>query len=275
MGYKLLHGDALETLKTLPSESVQCVVTSPPYWDARDYQVEGQYGLETHPRIYLAKMVEVFAQVRRVLKSDGICWLNIGDTYSTGKRGRADSGPDGHFGGPRLDPVSRKAPTGWKPRELMLIPARVAMALQDDGWYLRSDIIWHKTNGMPEGAQYSRPIRSHEHIFLLTKSQKYRYTPIQEPCETRGETRPIRDVWSMPTGSFKGMHFATFPNALPTRCIQASTEPGDVVLDPFMGSGTAGIAALSLDRQFVGIELNVEYVTMARARFEELRGLDI
>jgi site-specific DNA-methyltransferase (cytosine-N4-specific) len=276
MGYNLLCGDALETLKTLPTESVQCVVTSPPYYDTRDYQVEGQYGLEPHPRMYLAKMVEVFAQVRRVLKSDGTCWVNIADTYSSGKRGRADSGPDGHFGGPRLDPVPRKTVDGWKPRELMMIPARLAMGLQEDGWYLRSDIIWHKTNGMPEGAQYSRPIRSHEHVFLLSKSQDYFYFPVKEPCETQSGYRPIRDVWPIPTGSFKGAHFAVFPFALPERCILAGSRPGDVVLDPFMGSGTTGAAALRHMRGFIGIDLKPEYVAMAEKRLAGCyAGLDV
>jgi DNA modification methylase len=150
----------------------------------------------------------------------------------------------------------------------MLIPARVAMALQADGWYLRSDIIWHKPNVMPEGGQYSRPTRSHEHIFLLSRSAFYYYDheAIKEPCDVRGGMKNVRDVWSIPTGSFKGAHFAVFPLALPERCILASTKVDDVVLDPFMGSGTTGLAAVQLKRKFVGIELNREYLDMASSR---------
>ncbi len=182
----ILQGDCVERLRDIPDNSIQCCITSPPYYALRDYGVEGQIGLESSPFEYIDKLVQVFREVWRVLRPDGVCFLNLGDTYAGGKRGRADSGDDGKFAGPRLAPKDNPIAAGFKPKDLMMIPARVAIALQDDGWWLRSDIIWFKTTAMPEPVT-DRPTRSHEHIFLLTKSERYFYDAeaIREPLKPK------------------------------------------------------------------------------------------
>ncbi len=311
-------------LKTLPSGSVQTCVTSPPYWGLRDYGVKGQLGLEKTPEEYTARMVEVFREVRRVLKADGTCWLNLGDSYAANGSGqvpqtkahhgsgfagpnRASRARNGLTGGTKTIDVSlggNRAP-GLKPKDLVGIPWRVAFALQGDGWYLRSDIIWHKPNPMPESVT-DRPTKAHEYLFLLSKSAKYYYDAdaVREPfaddrmgnpggggqylrtCPrpngtgstsglaansnwTRGAElggRNRRSVWTVSTRPYKGAHFATFPPKLIEPCILAGSRKGDVVLDPFSGAGTTGLVAGQHGRRYLGIELNPAYVAMAEER---------
>ncbi|HEY1808835.1 MAG TPA: site-specific DNA-methyltransferase [Acidobacteriaceae bacterium] len=429
MSYLIRCGHVLEELAVLADESVQCVVTSPPYWGLRDYGVAGQIGLEANPQEYIAKMVRIFGEVRRVLRADGTCWVNMGDSYcNTDKWGGGKSGNTGKHSiaedgsVPSWTVRSKKDPIpGIKPKDLLGMPWRLAFALQEDGWYLRQDIIWAKPNPMPESVS-DRCTKAHEYIFLLSKSEDYFFDAeaIKEKCSTnthaRGggvnpkakkegqhsrmrvdrdprHTTPRKDrtahagmsiqsglarvknhhpprakqnesfaaavtnivthrnkrsVWTMATQPFREAHFATFPIALPSHCIKAGTsakgacavcgaplsriveaydtgarqkladgwdtEPGShgtihrrqgrtdgegdqpviayrtigwrdcctlfgagaipsVVLDPFSGSATTGVAALRLGRSYIGIELNPEYAAMARRRIEEDRPL--
>jgi site-specific DNA-methyltransferase (cytosine-N4-specific) len=261
LGSQILGGDAASVLARLPAGSCRCCVTSPPYWGLRDYGVAGQIGAEEEPAEYVRRLVAVFAGVRRALADDGTLWLNVGDSYTSGNRGyRA---PD------RKNPVRAmgyraRTPDGLKPKDLVGIPWRVAFALQDDGWYLRSDVVWEKPNCMPESVR-DRPTRSHEYLFLLARSERYLYRG-ERLLEENGRRR--RSVWSIPTEPFPGAHFATFPPALVEPCILAGSDPGDRVLDPFFGAGTVGLVARRLGRRFVGIEINPDYVALARARLE-------
>jgi site-specific DNA-methyltransferase (adenine-specific) len=258
----IFEGDALTVLRRLPENSVQCVVTSPPYWGLRDYNITDQIGLEPTLPQFINSLRTVFAEVRRVLKDDGIFWLNIGDGYTSGNRGwRA---PD-KKNPARAMSVRPDTPEGLKPKDLLGIPWRLAFALQDDGWYLRADIIWNKPNAMPESVK-DRPTRAHEYVFMFTKDERYYYDrrAIIEP-----NGRNARSVWSIHTQAFPGAHFATFPPKLVEPCIRASTRPGDYVLDPFFGSGTVGIVARELGRRYVGIELHPEYVAIAAERLDE------
>ncbi|UNW14490.1 site-specific DNA-methyltransferase (plasmid) [Xanthomonas phaseoli pv. phaseoli] len=244
---------------------MRCVVTSPPYWGLRDYGIEEQIGLEVTMPQFLHRLVAIFAEVKRVLTDDGTLWLNIGDGYTSGNRGyRA---PDKKNPARAMD-VRPDTPVGLKPKDLMGIPWRLAFALQDDGWYLRSDIVWNKPNAMPESVK-DRPARSHEFLFMFTKSEKYFYDwqAAREPADGGG-LRNRRSVWNVNTKPFAGAHFATFPPELIRPCIHASTEPGDYVLDPFFGSGTVGLVCQDENRQYVGIELNPEYVTLAAGRLQ-------
>ena len=259
----IIQGDVLDGLKRIPDNYVQTVVTSPPYLGLRDYGVAGQIGLEETPEEYIEKLVQVFREVRRVLRSDGTCWINIGDSYAGGKTGRDDSGDNGKFGGPRIEPKERPIPAGYKPKDLMMIPARVALALQADGWWLRSDIIWHKPTAMPESVT-DRPTTAHEHIFLLAKSERYFYdaeaikeensptsagnrkafrgggvytnnqsfynsnpTPVTAISGMAQEWtgRNKRNVWTIPTTPYSEAHFATFPPKLIEPCILAGSSP--------------------------------------------------
>ena len=321
--YKLIQGDCIEVLRGLEDESVQCVVTSPPYYGLRDYGVVGQIGLEQSPEEYVAKLVAVFREVRRVLRKDGTVWLVLGDSYASGK-GQSGSGGSEYqdkrnnngeslnrgyqtLGGPKetrpTDDRAMLREAGLKPKDLIGIPWRVAFALQADGWWLRSDIIWHKPNPMPESVT-DRPTKSHEYMFLLTKSARYYYDAeaVKEPLadstladkrngkgrlttsdntkydlppyswyRNRKFTDPalgrnLRSVWTIPTQSYSGAHFATYPEKLVEPCIKAGTKAGDVVLDPFCGSGTTGKVAVKLGRDFIGIELNPEYIELAKKR---------
>jgi DNA modification methylase len=307
---QIITGDCRTVLPSLPDQSVQCVVTSPPYMGLRDYGVEGQMGLESTLAEYLDGMVTVFREVRRVLRDDGTLWLNIGDSYATHaqakrQKPRAEQGngkglyriPDQkHFDAKRATGRMRTVPVGLKDKDLMMVPARLAIALVDDGWYVRSDIIWHKPNPMPESVT-DRPTSAHEHIFLLTKSPRYYYdaSAIAERTLTEGDTRHprtdhtqtfgrngddsrvrtgnptgatrnARNVWTITPKPFKDAHFATFPPELPERCIKAGSRPGDTVLDPFSGAGTTGLVAQRLSREYIGIELNPEYVAMSERR---------
>jgi len=257
----VFQGDALRVLQRLPPESVQCVVTSPPYWGLRDYEMDEQIGLEPTLPQFINRLVGVFAEVRRVLRDDGIFWLNIGDGYTSGNRGwRA---PD-KKNPARAMSIRPDTPEGLKPKDLMGIPWRVALALQDDGWYLRADIVWNKPNAMPESVK-DRPTRAHEYLFMLTRSERYFYDA-KSIVEING--RNCRSVWSVNTQPFAGAHFATFPPKLVEPCIRASSRPGDFVLDPFFGSGTVGVVSQELDRRYVGIELNPSYVDIAVERLE-------
>jgi DNA modification methylase len=304
----ILLGDSLEVLKTLEPNSVDAVVTSPPYWGLRDYGMPGQIGLEKTPGEYVAKMVEVFREVRRVLSDNGTLWLNLGDSYAQGGSGGASpkstlqgyTGPHVKLAQMQGRSISRRAPEGLKPKDLVGIPWRVAFALQADGWYLRQDIIWHKPNPMPESVR-DRCTKSHEYIFLLTKSKRYFFNSeaIQEPSvdkkgcgNKRGyevpgqrsgknsnlggslhkipvrEKRNRRSVWTVTTKPFKGAHFATFPMDLIEPCVLAGSRLGGTVLDPFFGSGTVGVVAKKHGREFIGIEMNAEYVEIAKKRCE-------
>jgi site-specific DNA-methyltransferase (cytosine-N4-specific) len=259
----IIEGDSLNALRALPDQSVRCAITSPPYWGLRDYGISGQIGLETSLAQFINKLVAVFAEVRRVLSDDGTLWLNIGDGYTSGNRGyRAEDKKNPA----RAMAIRPDTPEGLKPKDLLGIPWRLAFALQEDGWYLRSDIIWNKPNAMPESVK-DRPTRSHEYLFMLTKSEKYYYDyeAIKE-AGLNGETRNRRSVWNINTKAFLGAHFATFPIELIQPCILASSEPGDYVLDPFFGSGTVGLSSIDNSRNFVGIELNPEYIAIATGR---------
>jgi DNA modification methylase len=273
-------GSAVDVLSTLPSKCVNTVVTSPPYFGHRKYTGEfdsvDEVGREESVGDYVQRLVKIFEEVRRVLRDDGTLWLNLGDTY--------------------------------RANQLLGVPWRVALALQDDGWLLRSDIIWHKPNAMPSSVK-TRPTTDHEYLFLFAKSEKYRYfqDAIREPHKTfgadskmkggrnhfgkRGGTpeagknggdsnlhdgrwdqafhplgRNRRTVWSVPLSKFRGAHFAVFPEALISPCILAGSQVGDVVLDPFIGSGTTGLVALRHNRHFIGVELVEEYAEIARNR---------
>ena len=273
----LLAGDALRVLRTLPSESVQCCVTSPPYWGLRDYGHPDQIGLERSPEEYVLKLVDVFKEVRRVLRPDGTLWVNMGDTYSGSGRGGNSSAITGR--GANASRGLRLPATGPS-KQLLGIPWRVALALQSDGWYLRSCIVWHKPNPMPESVT-DRPTNSHEYIFLLANSERYYYNAeaIAEPISTyernrmrppgvtpKAATRNARSIWSITSKPYKGAHFATFPPALPRRCILAGSRPGDTVLDPFAGSGTTGAVARELGRSAILIELQPDYLPLIRDR---------
>lgn len=262
-GSTLFEGDALTVLRRLPSGSVRCVVTSPPYWGMRDYGIAEQIGLETTLPQFLHRLVAVFAEVKRVLSDDGTLWLNIGDGYTSGNRGYRAADKKNPA---RAMDVRPDTPEGLKPKDLIGIPWRLAFALQDDGWYLRSDIVWHKPNAMPESVK-DRPARSHEFLFMLTKSEKYFYDwqGAREAADGGG-LRNRRSVWQVNTKPFAGAHFATFPPDLIRPCIQASSEPGDYVLDPFFGAGTVGLVCREEGREYIGIELNPEYVSLAAER---------
>ena len=272
----LLGGDVRRVLRQLPDASVQCCVTSPPYFGLRDYSHAGQIGLEQTPIAYVDALVDVFREVRRVLCADATLWLNLGDSYGASK-------------------------------QLLGIPWRVAFALQADGWYLRQDIIWHKPNPMPESVT-DRCTKAHEYIFLLSKSERYFFAadanrePLAHANAQRttrtyntadrygagnggnsgldalaarmraGEvtTRNRRSVWTVTTKPFKGAHFATYPPDLIEPCILAGSRPGGIVLDPFGGSGTTALVSRQHGRRAVYVELNPEYIEIARARLTEV-----
>lgn len=254
----VLLGDACNVLRMFPDESVQSVITSPPYWALRDYHIQGQIGLEDSVYKYVDKLADVFEEVRRVLKSDGTFWLNIGDSYTSG--GRKWRAPDGKNRA-RAMTIRPETPEGLKPKELIGVPWRLAFALQERGWYLRSDIIWEKPNCQPESVK-DRPTKCHEYIFLLSKNEKYKYdvNAVKGP-----NNRRVRDVWSINTKAYKEAsgHFATYPIELIEPCVKFGTDEGDLILDPFLGSGTTAVVANRLNRRFIGIELNPEYFDLS------------
>lgn len=317
--YTLLQGHCLEVLRTLPTESVQTCITSPPYFGLRDYGCDGQIGLESTPDAFVSSLVDVFAEVHRVLKSDGTLWLNLGDSYAAQRGGTsmpaetlaggiggkgdkaAHRGHDGAAGHAHRNASN----IGLKHKDLIGIPWRVAFALQQYGWYLRQDIIWHKPNPMPESVT-DRCTKSHEYIFLLSKSQKYFYDidAIREPHLHASDPRndgkrhtysdhakhnqvdPVRQrtktdcvsfhpngrnkrsVWTVCTKPYKGAHFAVYPTELIRPCILAGSRPGDTVLDPFNGSGTTGFVSMEERRKYIGIDINDEYLAIADSRIK-------
>lgn len=294
----ILCGDALEHLRTVESGSVHTCVTSPPYYNLRDYGTAGQIGKEGTPEEYVTKLVQVFREVRRVLRPDGTLWVNIGDSYTSG--GRKTRGADKKLPARTVN-YRPQTPEGLKPKDLIGIPWMLAFALRSNGWYLRQDIIWRKPNAMPESVQ-DRCTKSHEYIFLLSKSERYYFdaAAIREKAlessraryksafncgkkelagRGRGAVSPNspgmrkftgyrnkRSVWDINTAGYRGAHFAVFPEKLVEPCVLAGCPPGGIVLDPFMGSGTTGVVAKRLGREFVGIDINTDYCTMAAER---------
>ncbi|MFZ5500949.1 MAG: DNA-methyltransferase, partial [Candidatus Micrarchaeota archaeon] len=245
------QGDAYRVLCGLPSQFCQTAITSPPYWGLRDYDSDGQIGSEDDVDDYINALVLVFRELRRVLKEDGTFWLNIGDSYTSG--GRKWRAPDSKNPA-RAMSYRPPTPEGLKSKDLVGVPWRLALALQADGWYLRSEIIWYKPNSQPESVK-DRPTRAHENLFLLTKSEKYFYD--YETIKERGvngKLRNKRSVWEVPTEPLSEAHFATFPTKLVEPCVLAGSKAGDFVLDPFFGSGTTGLVAALNERNFIGIE---------------------
>ena len=291
--YTIHVGDCLDGLRELPDGIARTCVTSPPYFGLRDYGHEGQIGLEPTPDEFVTALVKVFREVRRGLRDDGTLWLNLGDSYANdGKWGGSSGGKHASALHGNSGIGRGKVTTGLKQKDLIGIPWRVAFALQADGWYLRQDIIWAKPNPMPESVR-DRCTKAHEYIFLLTKSARYYFDAeaIKEPeaCgRTRGPalhpdtkstngngglssrvgdgSRNRRSVWTVTTKPFSGAHFAVFPSDLIEPCILAGSAPGDLVIDPFAGSGTTGIVAGKHGRKFYGCELNPEYAAMANER---------
>lgn len=289
MNSTIIVGDVRETLGYLDDCSIQTCITSPPYWGLRDYGTTNQIGLEPTLDEYIEQLAYVFDDVRRVLKDDGVLWLNLGDSYAGPNNSRASSNGRAGYGAPREGTYS-KLGAGLKTKDLVGVPWRVAFALQQAGWYLRQDIIWHKPNPLPESVK-DRCTKSHEYLFMLTKSPKYYFNneAIREPAKyagdnrgargdsrrgtkmnsmsgTTGEYRNKRDVWSIPVRPFKGAHFAVMPEALVEPCVLAASRENDTILDPFAGAGTVGVVAKRHNRSFIGIELNPEYADIANTR---------
>lgn len=293
----IYQGDCLSIMRTLPDAFINTCITSPPYWGLRDYGVEGQLGLEKTPEEYVSKMVELFREVKRVLKDNGTLWLNLGDSYRCNVKGKGSKSGLGNKNDSARD-VSRTFTknNGVKHKDLVGIPWRVAFALQADGWYLRQDIIWNKPNPMPESVK-DRCTKAHEYIFLLSKNPKYYFDadaikePSKYPNDDRKsrskignkcaptdiisgvrpgsktyEKRNKRSVWTVTSKPFKGAHFATFPQDLIEPCVLAGSPKGGIVLDPFFGAGTTGVVSRKHDRQCIGIELNANYVQIAKER---------
>lgn len=308
---RIICADALDGLKTIESESVDMCVTSPPYYGLRDYGVNGQIGIEQTPEAYIARLTEIFAEVRRVLKKDGTLWVNIGDSYAGSGKGPMTISANGK-NKDVFDMANRiyEVPKVWegiKPKDLIGIPWMLAFSLRNSGWYLRSDIIWHKLNCLPESVK-DRPTKTYEHIFLLSKSPKYYYDykAIQEPLKQvskerykRGrsdhskysnettlqginrqhenfsefdqEYRRKRDVWEVSTNTYKmDEHFAMYPEKLIEPCVLAGSRVGGIVLDPFFGSGTTGAVAKRLGREYIGIDINSRYCDKAQARIDKV-----
>ena len=293
----ILLGDAKQILSTLGRESIDCIVTSPPYFGLRDYGISGQIGLEQTPESYIEKLVEVFRECRRILKSAGTLWLNIGDSYYNHRPGRGQklqrqtlASNDQDL--PQICPRRNNKFEGLKEKDLIGIPWLLAFAPRADGWYLRQDIIWHKSNAMPESVK-DRCTKAHEYLFLLTKSERYYFNhgAIKEPATVgwggsrftndrdltthpstslkariESNSRNKRSVWKIPTKPFKDAHFATFPIDLVKPCVLAGSPEDGIVLDPFCGSGTVGVVALNHGRKFIGAELKPEYAEMAKDR---------
>lgn len=313
MSVCILVGDCRTRLRELPDQSVQCVVTSPPYFGLRDYGHDGQIGLESTPDAFVAELVSVFREVKRVLRDDGTLWLNLGDSYASGGMSNPSSASTlggGKDRGASDYSINRTVPSGLKPKDLVGIPWRVAFALQADGWYLRQDIIWHKPNPMPESVK-DRCTKAHEYIFLLSKSERYFYDAdaIREPhihaddprndgkrhtyaddakhnqvdpnrqrtktdCVSfHPDGRNKRSVWTVTTKPFSGAHFATFPPDLIEPCIKAGSKAGDTILDPFGGAGTTGLVADRLGRNAILCELNPTYATLAEQRLKDDGGM--
>ena len=261
----LICGRADEALDVLPDNCVRTVVTSPPYWSLRDYEIDDRTGRDGSLKEYIASIVATFSRIRRVLTDDGTIWLNVGDVYTSGnRRYRA---PD-RKNRARAMSVRPLTPEGLKPKDLIGVPWRLAFALQEDGWWLRSEVIWHKPNAHPESVR-DRPTRAHETVFLLSKNQNYFYNidAIRGP-----NGRRLRTTWDIPTEPRKRLngsiddHPAIMPLALAQRCVDITSCSGDVVLDPYAGSGTTLIAARDRGRKWVGVELKPEFVNLIERR---------
>jgi DNA modification methylase len=306
---KIICGDALEVLMKLPAESVNCIVTSPPYYSLRDYGVDGQIGLEKSPEQYIENLVNVFMECHRVLTSDGTLWLNICESYAGSNKGVGKKQYFDKYLQPKASysDASTYNLKGYKNKDLIGVPWALAFALREHGWYLRQDIIWHKPNPMPESVT-DRCTKSHEYIFLLSKSPKYYFdhAAMLEPAkydnrkqlgrnpskkylkdstgltvqglskggyrwqETNGQfVRNKRDIWSIPTKPLKEAHFAAFPPDLVRACIAAGCPEQGIVLDIFMGAGTTALVARELNRNYIGIELNPDYIKIAEKRLND------
>jgi DNA modification methylase len=290
---EILNGDVRQALALLPDQSVQTVITSPPYWGLRDYGTTGQLGQEDTPYEFVENLVEIFRDVKRVLRDDGTVWLNLGDSYvGTGHKGEHKDPKYSNGRNGQTTALNNKV-DGLKSKDLIGIPWRVAFALQEDGWYLRQDIIWAKPNPMPESVK-DRCTKSHEYIFLLSKKPKYYFDHVamKEPATTKnGKPRQFgasnqvgtlrndegrifedtglrnkRDVWFVPTKPYKGAHFAVYPTALIEPCVLAGSKPNDTVLDIFSGSGTTGVVALQNGRNYIGIEISKDYAELSEQR---------
>lgn len=236
---EIIVGDVRKVLQGFPDSLFQTCVTSPPYWGLRDYGIEGQIGAEMDIQDYIRDLVSVFREVRRVLSDDGTFWLNIGDSYTSGGRTWRDDDAKNKGRG-----MSYRAPTpkGLKPKDLIGVPWKIAFALQEDGWFLRTDIIWNKPNCQPESVK-DRPTRSHEYVFLFSKSEKYYYDheAVKEPAQDpKQKSKNRRTVWNINTEPYPGSHFAVYPRQLVRICIQAASQKGDRVLDPFLVLGLQG-----------------------------------
>ena len=302
---KIYLGNCIDVLKTFPDKSINCCITSPPYYGLRDYGVDGQIGNEETPEEYIENLVAVFNEVNRVLTDDGVLWLNLGDSWAGSNQGAGTKNPTpkqaSNHGTNYMTTESHKSKlsklNGYKPKDLIGIPWMAAFALREAGWYLRQDIIWAKGNPMPESVR-DRCTKSHEYIFLLTKSRKYYFdnVSIKEPCVSKQpagnkknmnhgrkgkegwsfnpensipkEGRNKRDVWTVNTKPCKEAHFATFPDTLIEPCVLAGCPENGVILDPFMGAGTTGMVAKRHNRNYVGIELNADYIQIAENRIE-------
>jgi DNA modification methylase len=311
---KILQGNCINKIKELDDNSINCVVSSPPYFGLRDYQVDEQFGLEKTYQEYIANTVKVFETFKPKLKDTATIWWNVGDSYSSGSRktqtnqtvrkyklSDIKNSKEKYLAGFKVRPAIQ---VGIKEKDLLMIPNRVAIALQDAGWYIRSEIIWHKPNPMPESVR-DRPTSCHEKIWLITKNKKYYYDAdaIKEDAawdrwgkqthkkdkvgkakltkdRTKEEIQKLgngkrnkRNVWTITTKPFKDAHFATFPKDLIEPCIKAGCPEGGIVLDPFGGSGTTGIVAQSLNRQAILIELNKDYINIANKRIDKELGM--
>lgn len=260
---EIIVGDARRILTDFPDRYFQCVVTSPPYWGLRDYGIEGQIGAEQRVEDYIDDLVKLFREVRRTLTDDGTLWLNIGDSYTSGGRTWRDSDAKNKGRAMNYRPPT---PEGLKPKDLIGVPWKLAFALQSDGWYLRTDIVWNKPNCQPESVK-DRPTRAHEYIFLFSKSERYFYDreAVMEPANGQG-AKNRRTVWNINTEPYPGAHFAVYPRELVRLCIAAGSKPGDRILDPFFGSGTTGVVCNEMGRNCIGIELKQEYADLARGR---------
>ena len=266
----VLNGDARELICAIPDNSVQCAVTSPPYWGVRDYGVSNQIGAEPDLTAYVKSLVDVFREVRRVLTPDGTFWLNIGNTYSSGGRKWRDVDDKNKGRGMSYRPPT---PEGLKKKDLIGVAWLLALECQRDGWYLRNDIIWYKPNCQPESVK-DRLTVAHEYLFLFSKSERYYFDQdaIRQQTTNGDGLKNRRTVWSINTEPCPEAHFAVFPRALVRPCIMAGSRPDDVILDPFYGAGTTGIVAKELGRRCIGIELNREYIDIAQKRTAEVQG---
>ncbi|MBM4241686.1 MAG: site-specific DNA-methyltransferase [Euryarchaeota archaeon] len=266
----IVNADIVNVLGCIPSESVQCIVTSPPYWGIRDYCIDCQIGHEDTIDEYIDKLTEVFLQCKRILKTNGVMWLNIGDVYTSGNRGyRCNDKKNGA----RAMSFRPKTPDGLKRKELIGVPWRLAFALQKEGWYLRCDMIWNKPNALPESVK-DRPSRSHEYVFMMSKSEKYYYNKVfLSEYGIAGAMKKLNSVINVKNKRSGLRHYAAFPESLIEPFILSSCKAGDYVMDPFFGIGTVGVVCEKCDRRYLGVELNHEYIKMALSR--GLRSCDV